>query len=226
MSSSWVYQLINPWQGEAILWAIFVQVCEINAHPPFSIAFFLPLPCFLANLGGRLPWWSQLLIASLLLQLQFCCALVQIFSTSDVQVCILSWRWDDAIWSSYQFRAYPCVSRRKHLGLPSRRKPSSLSPKLGVLILSIPMYGSPQMLRQFGSTLLQELDLLWFLLLYRLLEISLSSNMLTLLQLACWVQVFRRWCYMLKGSQLWGNQFPWWPVLGKCLQLWLEWRCP
>ena len=34
------------------------------------------------------------------------------------------------------------------------------------------------MLRQLGSTLLPELDLLWFLLLHRQLEISPSSNML------------------------------------------------
>ena len=45
---------------------------------------FLPLPRLLANLGRRLPWWNQLLVASLLLQLLLCCALVQIFSTSAI----------------------------------------------------------------------------------------------------------------------------------------------
>ena len=139
---------------------------------------FLPLPRLLANLGRRLSWWNQLLVASLLLQLLLCCTLVQIFSTSTVQVCTLGWRWDDTVWSSYQLQAYPHVSRRKHLGLPSRGKPSSLSPKLGVVILSSipltnllgwpqllvvyltvrrwalvhwsPMCDSPQMLRQLG----------------------------------------------------------------------------
>ena len=128
-------------------------------------------------------------------------------------VCILGWRWDDAVWSSYQFWAYPRVPRQKHLGLPLKRKSSFLSLELGVLILSStpllnllgwsqllvvfltvwgwaltrwsPTCNSPQMLRQLGSILLPELGLLWFLLLYGLLEILPSSNMLTLLLLAC-----------------------------------------
>ena len=97
---------------------------------------FLPLPHLLANLGRKLPWWNQLLVTSLLLQSLLCCALVQLFSISAVQVCTLGWHWDDAEWSSYQFQAYHCVSRRQHLGLPIRGKSFSLSPKLGMLILS------------------------------------------------------------------------------------------
>ena len=104
----------------------------------FSTCHYSSLPwlCLLANLDKRLPWWSQLLVVSLLLQLQLCCALVQILSASAVQVCILGWCWDNVIWSSYQSRTYPRASRKKHLGLPLRRRSSSLSLKLGVLFRS------------------------------------------------------------------------------------------
>ena len=40
MSSSWVYQLVNPWQREAIFWASLIQVCEIDAHSPLTVALF------------------------------------------------------------------------------------------------------------------------------------------------------------------------------------------
>ena len=118
-----------------------------------------------------------------------------------------------AVWSSYQFQAYPRVYKQKHLGFLSRRKPSSFFSRIGsadpifntfvessgmistsygvsdgsgmALVHWSLMCGSPQMLRQLGSTLLPELGLLWFLLPYGLLEISPSSNMLTSLLLAC-----------------------------------------
>ena len=172
---------------------------------------------------------------------------------SAVQVCILGWHWNNAIWSSYQSRAYPRVSKRRHPGLPLRRRSFSLSLKLGVLFRSSipssnllgwsqllvvflivwewvsvhwsPMCGFFSMLGQLDSTLLLELGLLWFLLLHGLLETSPSSDMLTSLLLVCWVQVFLRWCCTLKGNQLWGNQFPWWLRLGKFLQSQLKWRC-
>ena len=96
----------------------------------------LPWPHLLTNLGRRPPWWNRLLIASLFLQLQLYCALVQIFFASTVRACILGWHWDDAVWSSYQSQAYPRVSKQKHLGLPLRRRSSSLSLKLGVRFLS------------------------------------------------------------------------------------------
>ena len=96
----------------------------------------LPWPRLLANLDRRPPWWSRLLTASLLLQLKLYCVLVQIFSAFAIQVCILGWCWDDAVWFSYQSQAYPCFSRRRHIGLPLRRRSSSLSLKLGVLFQS------------------------------------------------------------------------------------------
>ena len=65
-----------------------------------------------------------------------------------------------------------------------------------------PMCDSLQMLRQLDGTILPKLGLLWFLLHHGLLETSLSSNMLMLLLLVCWVQVFPRWCFMLKDNQL------------------------
>ena len=88
-----------------------------------------------------------------------------------------------------------------------------------------PICGSLPMLGQLNSTLLLELGLLWFFLLHGLLETSPSSDMLTSLLLVCWVQVFPRWCCMLKGNQIWGNQFPWWLMLGEFLRSQLKWRC-
>ena len=35
-----VYYEINPRQGEAILWAYLIKVCEIDAKPPLGICFF------------------------------------------------------------------------------------------------------------------------------------------------------------------------------------------
>ena len=96
----------------------------------------LPWPHLLTNLDRRPPWWSWLLTASLFLQLQLYCAPVRIFSTPAIQVCIKGWCWDDAVWSSYQSRAYLHVSMRKHLGFPLRRRSFSLSLKLGVLFWS------------------------------------------------------------------------------------------
>ena len=156
--------------------------------------------------------------------------MVQIFFVSTIQVCILGWHWDDVVWSSYQSRAYPRVSKRRRPGLPLRRRLFSLSLKLGVLFRSLipslnllgwyqllvvfltvwewvlvhlsPMCGSLSMLGQLDSTFLPELGLLWFLLLYGLLETSPSSDMLMSLLLVCWVQVFPRWCCTLMGNQL------------------------
>ena len=69
-----------------------------NRHT-FSTCHYssLPWPHLLANPDRRPPWWNLLLIAYLLLQLQLYCALVQIFSASAVQACILGWRWDNAV---------------------------------------------------------------------------------------------------------------------------------
>ena len=97
---------------------------------------FLPWPHVLANLDRRLSWWNQLPATSLLLQLQLCYVLVQIFFVSTVQVCILGWRWDDVVWSSYKSWAYPRVSKRRRPSLPLRRRLFSLSLKLGVLFRS------------------------------------------------------------------------------------------
>ena len=40
MTDRSVYYEINPRQGEAILWAGPVDVCEIDAKPPLSVCFF------------------------------------------------------------------------------------------------------------------------------------------------------------------------------------------
>ena len=143
---------------------------------------FLPLPRLLANLGIRLPWWNQLLIAFLLLQLLLCCTLVQIFSTSVVQVCF----WVDVEMMLYNLpinfghifvfpdenilvcpqegnhllflQSWECWSYLQYFCLISWDDLNFLLVFLTfrgwALVHWSPMHGSPQMLRQLGNTLL------------------------------------------------------------------------
>ena len=39
MTRSQVHQLVNAWQQIAILWASFVRISEVNAHPLLAINF-------------------------------------------------------------------------------------------------------------------------------------------------------------------------------------------
>ena len=40
MAGSSVYDEVNPWQREVVLWACFIYVCEVNIESPLSICFF------------------------------------------------------------------------------------------------------------------------------------------------------------------------------------------
>ena len=39
MSRGRVYQLVDPWQWEAIFWTCFIQISEVHVGPPLAIQF-------------------------------------------------------------------------------------------------------------------------------------------------------------------------------------------